>query len=218
MDKVAIVHTGTSNVASVVAALTRAGVTSEIVMDRKSLLAANRIVIPGVGAFGAAMETLRKYDLAETLTKKLREGTPALAICLGMQILFDSSEESPGVQGLGIFRGHIRKFRAGIRVPHLGWNEVKPVRDQVSERWLQSGHAYFAHSFLYPWDDSSDNFATTEYTEHFVSAIETENILACQFHPELSGAWGAALIGRWLGREDINTNPLITAKEEAIKC
>ena len=154
------------------------------------------------------METLRQSGMVEAITDKLQQGTPTIAFCVGMQLLFESSEESPGIEGLGILRGHIRKFRTGTRVPHFGWNEVTP---ESPSKWLEKGYAYFAHSYLYPYEKVEKNrmeteqigFATTEYNEQFVAAIETENILACQFHPELSGAWGAALIRRWLAREEV---------------
>ena len=220
---VAVVYTGTSNVASVMTALKRAGAVPEIVRDRKALLNATRIVLPGVGTFGAAMETLKESGMVEAITDKLQQGTPTIAFCVGMQLLFESSEESPSIEGLGILRGRIRKFHAGTRVPHFGWNEVIP---EGTSRWLEKGYAYFAHSYQYPYNMVEENrmqperigFATTEYDDQFVAAIETDNILACQFHPELSGAWGAALIRRWFEQEDIKTQSALRREQAEVKC
>ncbi len=192
---VTIVQTGTSNLASVCTALTRAGASIHVANNSKLLKQAEKIVLPGVGSFGAVMTALRNSDLEKVLIEKIQGGVPTLAICLGMQLLFDASEETRNVKGLSILPGTIKRFATGTRTPHLGWNQVQTN----NSRWLTSGFAYFAHSYYLPNSTPFNaEVAVTDYGTSFIAAFETSNILACQFHPELSGSWGAALIRRWL--------------------
>ncbi len=195
MSGVRVVRTGTANLASVVAGLRRVDAEPVLCADPDLLAKADRVVLPGVGALAAAMETLRG-GLGDALAARIRAGRPTLAICLGMQLLLEGSDESPGVAGLGVVAGHAHKFiGVGLRVPHLGWNRVEPGADC---RLLRPGHAYFAHSFYLAEAPVGWAAARTTHGAAYVSAFERGPVLACQFHPELSGAWGLDLLRRWL--------------------
>ncbi len=197
--EVAVVRTGTANLASVLAALRRAGAEPRVTADPDAVRRAGRVILPGVGAFEAAMETLRETGLDAALVERVREGRATLGICLGLQLLGRASDESPGVAGLGIVPFVAHRFEGPVRVPQLGWNAVVPPE---GSRFLEPGHAYFANS--YRWDlpkgPERDRwaFAASDHGGPFVAAAERDAVLACQFHPELSGAWGARLLARWL--------------------
>src|SRR5262249_12073140 len=147
------------------------------------------------GAFGAAMAELGARRLLAPLRARIGSGGPVLAICLGMQLLFESSEESPRVAGLGVIPGAVRRLPAHARVPHMGWNHVQPIDDRGS---LRPGFAYFANSFASLSIPEGWRGATTRHGGTFASAIERGRVLACQFHPELSGRYGGALLQRWI--------------------
>jgi imidazole glycerol phosphate synthase glutamine amidotransferase subunit len=198
--RVPVIRTGTANLASVLAALRRAGAEPELSSDPEVVAGAERVVLPGVGAFAAAMEGLRAADLAEAVAERVRTGAATLCICLGLQLLGEGSEEDEGEAGLGALAFHSRRIRpdeaaSDLRVPHLGWNRVEP--DPGCEL-LEPGHAYFAHSYRVCDVPDGWRAGRTEYGGSFVSALERGRVLACQFHPELSGAWGLGLIRRWL--------------------
>ncbi len=193
--EVVIVHTGSANLASVAAALTRLGKAPHVTDDPELVLAAPVVVLPGVGAFGAAVRHLRERRLDEAICQRVRRNQPLLAICLGMQLLCESSDESPGVAGLGIVPARVGRFGFDVRVPQMGWNRIAPA---AGNTLLQPEWMYFANSFRVESIPGGWNVATTEYGGTFVSALERGTLLACQFHPELSGAAGLSLIERWL--------------------
>ncbi len=205
-----IVPTGTANTASVIAALRRAGADTAPAADATAVRDAEWLVLPGVGALGAAMSTLAgRPGVVETLGARIAAGRPTLCICLGMQMLLEGSAESPGVPGLGALRGTATRFETTpgtdprVRVPHLGWNSVHP---EACGGLLAPGYAYFANSYrlaaLSPADAATGwRSAATTHGGGFISAVEKGRVLACQFHPELSGVWGLALISRWLRAE-----------------
>ena len=195
-----VVETGTANLASVMAALHRAGAEPRLTRDARAIASAERVVLPGVGAFGAAMESLRAHDLVDVLRARVTQGQPTMAICLGLQLFAESSAESPGVTGLGLVKAQIARFSGedGVRVPELGWNAVEVESGAGA---LSSGFAYYAHSYFLPAAPEGWRAAWSTHGERFVGAIERGRVLACQFHPELSGAWGASLIARWLKGE-----------------
>jgi imidazole glycerol phosphate synthase glutamine amidotransferase subunit len=192
---VAVVRTGTANLASVLAGLERAGAAPRLTGDAAEVREAAALVLPGVGAFGAAMAEIERAGLTEPLRARLRARLPTLAICLGLQLLCRTSDESPGVEGLGIVEVPARRFPDSARVPQIGWNLVEP---EPGCALLERGHAYFANSFRLEQAPSGWLAARSEYAGPFVAAIERGPVLACQFHPELSGRWGLALIERWL--------------------
>ncbi|NQU50618.1 MAG: imidazole glycerol phosphate synthase subunit HisH [Planctomycetes bacterium] len=217
MSDIAIIHTGVGNVASLAACFRRLGRPARLVTSRQQIEVASRLVLPGVGAFGAAMERLEELDLVETLRQRFATNQPTLAICLGMQLLGRGSEEGEHCSGIGIVDSVAKRFDDSVLVPQIGWNNVKADADC---QLLQDGDAYFANSFR--WNDSdisatskqkSPNGAQADFTalqndgwkiataDHggtFIAAIERGSVLACQFHPELSGGFGNALLSRWI--------------------
>jgi glutamine amidotransferase len=193
--RVQVVATGTANMASVLAGLERAGAGAGLTADPREILRAERLVLPGVGSMGAAMSRLSSDGLVESLSARLREGRPTLAICVGLQILCESSAESPGVRGLGVLKARAGRFPKSVRVPQIGWNRVEAGNGC---RLVESGYAYFANSYRLEDPPGGWGAAFSDHGGRFVAGLERGAVLACQFHPELSGRWGLALIGRWL--------------------
>ncbi len=199
MSTVAILTTGVANVASVAAAFHRLGTEPVTAETPEAVERADRLVVPGVGAFGAAMDRLHGLGLVAPLRKRIEAGRPTLAICLGMQILFESSEESPGCEGLGVASGVVGAFPGGVRSPHFGWNRVHP---RPGPGTIEPGHYYFANSFRVAHHPAGWDAAWCEHGGAFLAAVTRGGVLACQFHPELSGTLGQSLIGEWLARSD----------------
>ena len=191
---VLLVDTGAANVASVICALERVGATVSRSRSPEAVARAERVVLPGVGAFGAVRRRL-PASLASALVRRVREGRPTLGICLGMQLFAQSSEESPEVAGLGVVDSRASRFVGDVAIPQLGWNGVQP---SPRSRWIRPGAAYFANS--YRLSSSPDDWiaAQTVHGEPFIAALERGDVLLCQFHPELSGAWGLDLLARWV--------------------
>jgi glutamine amidotransferase len=156
------------------------------------------IVLPGVGAFGKCMENLRSYGLIDLLHEVIASGKRYLGICLGMQILLESSEEAPGVRGLGVIRGRVVRFPGNLKVPHMGWNSVNVVKPSAILEDIPTGsHFYFVHSY-YPEPAEEVAATTTDYGLQFVSALEKDNVFACQFHPEKSQRVGLQLLRNFI--------------------
>lgn len=197
MAEVLIVPTGTANLASVAAACRRLGASVRVAERGREILAASHVLLPGVGAFGAAMARLMGRGFAEALRRRIAEDRPTLAVCVGHQLLFAASEESPGVAGLGVVPGTVGRFPATVRSPQFGWNQVEPG---PGTRLVEPGWAYFANSYR-AVDAPGWACAWSEHGGRFLAAIEKGRIFGCQFHPELSGRWGAALIARFLALE-----------------
>ena len=194
MSEVVILPTGTANLASVLAAFARLGAAARLATEPARVRGAERLVLPGVGAFGATMTGLRDAGLADVLADRARGGAPVLAMCVGLQVLFEASDESPGAEGLGVLQGRVGRFPAAVRTPQFGWNRIEP---EPGCRWLEPGWAYFANSYRVLAAPGCE-VARAEHGETFVAALERGSLLACQFHPELSGAFGHGLIARWL--------------------
>jgi len=190
-----VVRTGVANLASVLAALERAGAEPVLAEDADAIRSADRLVLPGVGAFGAAMGELRRLGIVDALRERIRAGRPTLTVCLGLQLLAATSQESPGEAGLGVVDADVTRFRGPVRVPQMGWNHVEPG---PGARWVRPGYAWFANTFKLDRVPTGWSGATADHGGSFVAAIERGDVLACQFHPELSGAWGADLLGRWV--------------------
>lgn len=204
--KVGVLDYGMGNLRSVEKALVTAGADAFVSDDPKRLSGADLLVVPGVGAFDAAMKVLRKKKLDTFIRKWIGAGRPYFGICLGLQILFDSSEEAPGVRGLGVLEGPVVKFRLSdrrLKVPHMGWNEVHPsgpaARGQ-STLLPKSAFFYFVHSFAPRPADKSVVWATTPYGVAFCSAVAQGNLWATQFHPEKSGPTGLRFLKELLNR------------------
>ena len=192
--EVVVVPTGTANLASVRAALMRLGARPRLAEDAVMIEAASHVVLPGVGSFGATMAGLREGALDAALAARVTGGRATLAMCVGLQVLFEASDESPEERGLGALPGRVGRFPDSVRVPQFGWNRVVPEPDC---RLLEPGYAYFANSYRV-LEAPGYAIGTAEHGGRFVAALEQGRVLACQFHPELSGAYGHALIARWL--------------------
>jgi imidazole glycerol-phosphate synthase subunit HisH len=194
---VAVVDSGVANLASVLAALRRLGAEAGVTSDSKIIRAADHVILPGVGSAAAAMARLQAKDLIDPLRQLKR---PVLGICLGMQLLFEFSEENGGTPGLGIVPGRVRRLRSSpaTPVPHMGWNQLTarhPGHRMLRD--VQSGSfVYFVHGYAAPPADTA--VATTEYGETFTAIVEWKNFLGCQFHPERSGAVGAQILKNFL--------------------
>lgn len=198
MNEVVIVNSGVANLASVAAAFVRLGAACTVTADPSVVRRAPRLVLPGVGSFGAGMDALRSGGLDLAVRDAVNAGVPLLAVCLGLQLLCDASDEAPGVVGLGVIPGTCRRLPDTVRVPHLGWNRVVP--DPVCQR-VGTMDAAFANSFALGAAPPGWGAAWTTHGTPFVSALERGSVLACQFHPELSGSDGHSLLRRWLRGE-----------------
>jgi len=202
--KVALVDYGAGNLRSVANALCELGVDPVIAASPDDLAGATHLILPGVGSFGDCMEQLASRDLLTAIRDWVTAGKPYFGICLGYQILFDSSEETPGVAGLGIVHGTVRRFKQtpGLKIPHMGWNSVIPRRPE-SGNWTGLGtepYFYYVHSYFPVPDDDEVIAAVTTYGDDtFAAAIERPNLFACQFHPEKSQDAGIRLIRNFLG-------------------
>jgi glutamine amidotransferase len=191
--RVSIMDYGVGNLHSIAKGLERAGASVEIVSDPVMLLESESIVFPGVGAFGAAMETLR--PILPALRRRIDDGMPTLGVCLGMQILFERSEESPG-EGVAALRGEVRMLRAE-RIPQMGWNDVIPLEDPLFDGVPGRTQFYFANSYVcHP--DEAVGVAKTEYGESFPSAVRKGALCGVQFHPEKSGPPGLRLLANFI--------------------
>lgn len=194
---IAIVDYGMGNLRSVEKALMRVGADVRIVSDRQSVLAADALVLPGVGAFGDCIRNLEKVRLVEAIHEFITSKRPFLGICLGFQALFESSEEAPGVKGLAIFPGTVPRFAAnGLKVPHMGWNQllVKKPGCPLFKGVADGSYVYFVHSYYCAPNDNSLTCGTTEYGVEFCSMLWAGNVFATQFHPEKSQAVGLKML------------------------
>jgi imidazole glycerol phosphate synthase glutamine amidotransferase subunit len=194
MPEVLIVPTGTANIASVMAAFRRLGADPRVCERPDEVTAAAHVMLPGVGAFGASMARLAEHGLDAALRARIAADRPTVCICVGHQLLFEGSEESPGVAGLGVVPGTVGRFPGEVRVPQFGWNHV---RAGEGCRLLEDGYAYFANSYR-ALTAPGWSVAHATHGGRYVAAMERGNVVGCQFHPELSGAYGAALLSRFL--------------------
>ena len=190
---IAIFDYGAGNLRSVQNTLEEIGATYALVRDSEGLTHATKIILPGVGHFGQMLRALDGLGVRSVLKERIQAGIPFLGICLGLQGLFERSEEAPEVEGLGIFRGVVDRFPQDARVPHMGWNTLKPFR---STRLLQGlgadPYVYFAHSYYVPVCEATA--ATSEYTRPYTAVLESENVYGVQFHPEKSGPVGLRIV------------------------
>ena len=194
---IAIIDYDAGNVKSVEKALQFLGQEVVLTRDKEILLAADKVILPGVGAFGMAMEKLRQYDLVDVIHQIVDKGTPFLGICLGLQLMFESSEETPGVEGLGLLKGRIVRIpeKEGLKVPQIGWNDLQfPKESRLFKEFSGGEYVYFVHSYYLQAADEHDVAATTEYGVHIHAAVERENVFACQFHPEKSADVGLKIL------------------------
>lgn len=202
---IAIIDYDAGNIRSAEKALQFLGAETVITRDRKTILAADRVVLPGVGAFGDAMGKLRSYGLEEVIHETVKKGTPFLGICLGLQLLFESSEESEGVEGLGIFKGRIVRIpdAPGLKIPHIGWNSLHyPNKGTLFREVAEDSYVYFVHSYYAQPEEASIIRATTQYGAELVASVEKDNVFACQFHPEKSSEVGMQILKNFMTYEN----------------
>lgn len=204
-----IIDYGAGNLRSVQKAFEHVAVEARVGSDPREIATAPALVLPGVGAFGAAMKQLEEKGLIEPLLLRIEAGVPFLGVCLGLQLLFESSEEDPGVPGLGLVRGDVRALPPTAKVPHIGWNQVEVCRWSDLFDGIPDGSAfYFVHSYAVVPRSPGDVLAMTDYDGvTFVSAIETDNVAAVQFHPEKSSALGLRLYRNFARRAGLVTRP-----------
>ncbi len=190
--RIAIINYNMGNLASVKNALDLLGYDAFITSDKDEILKADKAILPGVGAFKDAMKELEKLDLISTIKEFVRSNKPILGICLGMQLMFDSSVEFGYSKGLGLIPGDIVKFEIDLKVPHMGWNNLEIKEDSKLFKGLDNPYVYFVHSFYLPVSKYAT--AITNYGIDFSASVEYNNIYACQFHPEKSGDVGLKIL------------------------
>ena len=194
---IAIIDYDAGNIKSVEKAMQLLGQEVIITRDRETIMNADKVILPGVGAFGDAMYNLKKYGLDEVLREVAKRQIPLLGICLGLQLLFERSDETPGVEGLGILKGEILRIPdwPGLKIPHMGWNSLKLQNDgRLFKDLPEEPYVYFVHSYYLKATDESIVKATTEYSTYIHASVEQENVFACQFHPEKSSDTGLQIL------------------------
>lgn len=194
---IAIIDYDAGNLKSVEKALVSLGEDCIVTRDAETILGADKVILPGVGAFGDAMEKLHRFGLVEVIRKVAATGTPFLGICLGLQLLFRSSDESPGVEGIGLLDGEIVSIppKEGYKIPHMGWNSIEIKEGARLFRGIENqSYVYFVHSYYLKADHPEDVAATTDYIVPIHASVEHGNVFACQFHPEKSGDVGLQIL------------------------
>lgn len=197
---IAIIDYNAGNLKSVEKALLHLGEECEITRDFHRIEAADKVILPGVGAFGDAMEQLKKYELDKVIHEVAGKGTPFLGICLGLQLLFEGSEESQGIEGLHILDGKILRIeeQPGLKIPHIGWNSLHLQNEgRLFEGIEDEAYVYFVHSYYLKAADEHIVKATTSYSTTIHASVEQGNVFACQFHPEKSGTVGLSILSNF---------------------
>lgn len=198
---IAIIDYDAGNIKSVEKAMQYLGENAIVSRDPEVILAADGVILPGVGAFGDAMEKLHRYGLVEVIHKCVERQIPFLGICLGLQLMFESSEETPGIAGLGLLEGKIVRLPAkeGLKIPHIGWNSLQfPNKGKLFCGIEENTYVYFVHSYYLQAQDPSIVMATTEYGTQVHASVEKGNIFACQFHPEKSSEAGLQMLRNFI--------------------
>lgn len=198
---ITIIDYDAGNIKSVEKAFQLLGEQVVLTRDREKILSADAVVLPGVGAFGDAMEKLHRYGLVDVIQEVVGQGIPFLGICLGLQLMFERSDESPGVEGLGILKGDIIHIpeESGLKIPHIGWNSLKfPIKGRLFQGISEDSYVYFVHSYYLRAVDESIVTATTEYGTLIHASVEQGNVFACQFHPEKSSEVGLQILRNFI--------------------
>ena len=198
---IAIIDYDAGNIKSVEKAFMALGQEVVVTRDKDTILQADGVILPGVGAFGDAMQKLRDFELIETIHKVVEKNTPFLGICLGLQLMFESSEETPGVEGLGLLKGKIVRIPQGegLKIPHIGWNNLSyPNEGRLYKDIPENSYVYFVHSYYLQADEPQIVKATTEYGVTIHASVEKGNIFACQFHPEKSSSVGMKILENFI--------------------
>lgn len=198
---IAIIDYDAGNIRSVEKAVLALGEQPVVTRDREQILSADRVILPGVGAFGDAMEKLQRYELVDVIHEAVQRGIPFLGICLGLQLLFERSDESAGVEGLGILKGEILRIpeQKDLKIPHIGWNSLTfPRKGRLFAGIEEDAYVYFVHSYYLKAADESIVTATTQYGTGIHASVEQGNVFACQFHPEKSSDVGMKILNNFL--------------------
>lgn len=199
---IAIIDYDAGNLKSVYKALQFLGEEAVVTRDREEILGADKVILPGVGAFGDAMHKLEEYGLIPVIKESVESGKPFLGICLGLQLLFERSEESPGVEGLGLLKGEILRIPdvENLKVPHIGWNSLAYNHPGRLFKGIEQGsYVYFVHSYYLKAQDEAIVKASTEYGVQIHASVEKDNLFACQFHPEKSSEVGLQILKNFAG-------------------
>ncbi len=204
---IAIIDYDAGNIKSVEKAFQLLGEEVVLTRDHQEILSADKVVLPGVGAFGDAMENLKKYQLISAIEEVADRKIPFLGICLGLQLLFEESEESPGAVGLGLLKGKIKRIpdQPGLKIPHMGWNSLTlKNQGRLFQGLPEEPYVYFVHSYYLEAEEESIVKATTQYSVSIDASVEKDNIFACQFHPEKSSDLGLKILKNFasLGKEN----------------
>ena len=204
---IAIIDYDAGNIKSVEKALNYLGEEAIITRDHDEIVNSDKVILPGVGAFADAMEKIRHYGLEETILEVVEKNIPFLGICLGLQLMFESSDEGPGVKGLGLLPGKILRIpKSGdLKIPHMGWNNIKVKEDSRLFKGLpENPYVYFVHSYYLQAQEPEIVKAVTGYGTEIHASVEKDNVFACQFHPEKSGKYGLEILKNFaeLGREE----------------
>ena len=197
---IAILDYDAGNIRSVEKAFQYLGEETVLSRDRDEILSADKVVLPGVGAFGDAMNKLKDYNLVNTIYDVVDKKIPFLGICLGLQLLFESSDETPEVSGLGILPGNILRIpdKPGYKIPHIGWNSLELTNNgRLFDGVAENPYVYFVHSYYLKARDEEMVKASTEYVTHIHASVEKDNVFACQFHPEKSGDVGLKILSNF---------------------
>ena len=194
---IAIIDYDAGNIKSVEKALVSLGQDVCVTRDAQEILSADKVILPGVGHFGDAMEKLHRYGLVDVIHQGVQQKKPFLGICLGLQLLFERSDEAPGVEGLGVLKGEILRIpdQEGLKIPHMGWNSLHLQNDgRLFQSIPEDTYVYFVHSYYLKAADEQIVKATTQYSTCIHASVEQDNVFACQFHPEKSSTWGLKML------------------------
>lgn len=196
---ISVIDYGMGNLRSVTNALEKLGADVIVTRDKKVIKASRAIILPGVGAFGKCIENLKNLELLGFIKREIEEGKQYLGICLGMQVLFESSEEAPGIAGMAVLKGTVPRFTGSIKIPHMGWNSIKIEKETEILKGIENNeYFYFVHSYYCLPEDRKIVATTTPYGKEFASSVKKDNIFACQFHPEKSQKAGLKLLQNFI--------------------